>query len=109
MNTFKIPSNPVAKTISLYNFLNEMLGGYKPVRKASRNFFINEVPRKLSISADNTMLTQVRDDLFAILSSNPGNTCVRISAKRSENEVALYMRTSEITGFCCSGIRRHAA
>ena len=109
MNTFKIPSAQGAKTISLYNLLNEMLGCYKPVRKARRNFFINEVSPKLSISADNTMLAQVRDNLFAIISSNPGNTCVRISAQRYENEVALYMRTSEIMGFCCSGIRRHAA
>ncbi|MEJ0105138.1 MAG: hypothetical protein WDO19_22430 [Bacteroidota bacterium] len=67
------------------------------------------MPRKFSISADNTMLAQVRDNLFAILSSNPGNTCVRISAKRSENEVALCMRTSEIMGFCFSGIRVQAA
>ena len=109
MKTYEIPFTPGEKMISLYCLLDEILGCYGRVRKDHRNFFINEVSRTLSIAAGKNTLAPILGDLFAIISSNPGNNCVRISARRSENDVTLYIKESEIRGFSFSGIRVRAA
>ena len=106
MNSYKIPSVPGAKMISLCRLLDQMVGA---VRKGHRNFFINDVPRTLTIAADKNMLDPVIVDLLTFVSSNPGITCIRISAYKSENEVMLSVKTSAIRGLSLSGIRTNAA
>ena len=106
MNSYKIPSVPGAKMISLCRLLDELVSG---VRKDHRNFFINDVPRTLTIAAGKNLLDPIMGDLLTFVSSKPGNTCVRISARKSENEVMLYIKRSAIIGLSLSGIRVHAA
>ena len=109
MTTVNVPSLPSAKSISLHRLLDEMLGCYARVKKDHRNFFINEVPRHLSVAITKNMLAPILGDLFSIISSNPGNHCVRISAMKSGDQVTLYIKKSEIRGLCLSGIRLKAA
>ena len=109
MQSFEIPSAPGEKMISLYRLLDELLACYGRVKKDHRNFFINEIPRNLSVSAGNNRLAPILGDLFAIISSNRGNNCVRISARRSADDITLYIKRSEIQGFSFSGIRVRAA
>lgn len=109
MNTYEIQSVPEAKMISLYRLLDEMLTCYGRVRKDHRKFFINEVPRNLSVSLHKDALAPILGDLFAIISANPGNNCVRISAAKSKDDITLFVKNTEIRGFSFSGIRVHAA
>ena len=104
MKTYKISTVPGAKMISLCHLLDEMV---VRTRKNHRNFIINDVPRRLTIEAEKNMLDPILGELLTMNPPNP--TCVRISARKSDNEVMIYIKRSEIRGLCLSGIRVNAA
>jgi len=104
MNSYKVPTVPGAKMISLCRLLDEMV---ERTRKGHRNFIINDVPRRLTIAAGANVLDPILGELLNMVSTNP--TCVRISAQKSENDVMIYIKRSEIRGLSFSGIRLNAA
>lgn len=98
-------SEPGVKMISLYRLVDDLVACYKQAKKDHRKFFINEVPRNLSVSAGESKLVPQLDHLRAIISANPDKTCIRISAETSNNRVSLFLKPTDIRGFSFSGIR----
>jgi hypothetical protein len=105
MNNYKQQTEPGIKMISLYRLVDDLVSCYKRIKKDHRKFFINEVPRNISISAGDNKLIPELDNLLAIISANPAKTCIRISAINSDNSVKLYLKPTAIKGFSFSGIR----
>ena len=98
-------SETAIKMISLYRLVDELVAGYNRIKRDHRKFFINEVPRNISISAGDNKLVPELDSLVAIISANPAKTCIRISAETSNNQVKLYLKPTNVCGFSFSGIR----
>ena len=105
MNNRNQRAEPCIKTISLYKLVDDLVDGYRRIKKDHRKFFINEVPRNLSISTGENKLISELDQLIAVISANPAKTCIRISAETSNNRVKLFLKPTDIRGFRFSGIR----
>ena len=109
MSNHKQQPSSKAKIVSLHSLVDELLSSYERVTKDHKMILINEVPRKLSVATGNNRLIPELGDLFAIISSNPGKNCIRISAENTHNDVKLSLKPIDIRGFSFSGIRVHAA
>jgi len=109
MSNHKQQPSSKAKIVSLHSVVDELLSSYERITKDHKRIFINEVPRKLSVAAGNNRLIPELGDLFAIISSNPGKNCIRISAENTHDDVKLSLKPIDIRGFSFSGIRVHAA
>lgn len=105
MDNHRQQSEPAVKKISLYKLVDDLVVYYKRIKKDHRKFFINEVPRNLSVSAGDNKLVSELDSLVAIISANPAKTCIRISAETSNNRIQLFLKPTDIRGFSFSGIR----
>jgi len=105
MDNHKQQSEPAIKVISLYRLVDDLVACYNQIKKDHRKFFINEVPRNLSVSAGDNKLVPGLENLMAVISANPAKTCIRISAEMSNNQVRLYLKPTDIRGFSFSGIR----
>src|SRR3954471_8502824 len=98
MDNRKYSAETSSKLISIYKLVDEVVSHYKRINRDHRKFFINDVPRNLSITAgDNKAVTQL-DKFIAAISANPAKACIRISADASNNNVKLYLKSTQIQG-----------
>ena len=105
MDNHKQQSESTIKVTSLYRLVDDLVACYKRIKNDHRKFFINEVPRNLSVSSGDNQLVPGLDNLMAIISANPSKTCIRISAEMTSNRVRLFLKPTDVRGFSFSGIR----
>ena len=67
---------------------------FLPSADSNRNYFINEIPRDLSVGVNGDWVASVIDGMIASMIDNTRNTCIRFSAKKFGHLMVLEIRES---------------
>jgi hypothetical protein len=83
----------------LHELADFLVSKFIRIAASNRNFFINEIPAHLPLSADKQMLTSVLNGLFSAVVFNAKDSCIRLSAKKCGKMVLLQVKESNsVTG-----------
>ena len=90
----KTRNNP----ISLQKLMKQLLHSFQPAAEGNKSFLLNDVPGDFYVKADeNKLATTIRSLLNKVISRSTGS-CIRLSAKKYNNVILLYVKETTING-----------
>jgi hypothetical protein len=85
-------NQPTKKTLD--QLVSLLAAGSLPAAVHRKSFIVNDVPRALSISADENMLATVLSSILQIVINHTENSCIRIAANVNDKIVNVQMQDS---------------
>ena len=83
---------------TLDQLVSLLAAGSLPAAVHRKSFIVNDVPRSLSISADENMLATVLSCILQIVINHTENSCIRIAANVNDKIVNVQMHDSSFNG-----------
>ena len=101
------PQNPENR-VSIYQLVSKLITSLQPLAVKRNNILLNDIPRDLSVNADQNTIAYVLSELVNSAVNSTENECIHIEAVFNNEHRMLRVKdlhthiyhTMEITGDC---------
>ena len=89
-----VPSKSIQESSGLHEVVDLLVTSFSVKAASNKNFFVNEIPDHLQLSADPQGIASVLGGLFSAVVSYANDSCIRLSAKIYGNVILIQVKDS---------------
>ncbi len=92
MNIEGTAQTPIESKVSIYNLVSKLITSLQPLAVRRNNILLNDIPKDLSVNADQNTLAYVLSQLVNSAVNSTENECIHIEAVLNDNHRMLRVK-----------------